>query len=192
VWMAVQKYGLSNFAFVVIESVPSIVNVEDNTQLLNREDYYISTLKPKYNIAQQAGNTFGVKHADETKIAMRLNYSSERRERIGALNRGKKLSPDTIEAIRLAALKRAPMSEETRNKVSANSAKAQLYLVSRLDNNLFMSTKGIMVSEDIIRTLPVVAAFLGCDEKTVRRALHKDGIIKKLWVVRLYGKSNYS
>jgi hypothetical protein len=54
---AVQKYGLSNFAFVVIETVTSIANTEDNSQLLAREDYYINYLLPKYNIAQQAGNT---------------------------------------------------------------------------------------------------------------------------------------
>jgi len=63
---------------------------------------------------------------------MRLNYSSERREANGSLNRGKKLSARTVEAIRLAALNRPPMSDETRAKVSANSAKAQLYAVSRL------------------------------------------------------------
>ena len=43
-----------------------------------------------YNIAQQAGNTLG--DTDETRALMRLNYSDERREAIGALNRGKKLS----------------------------------------------------------------------------------------------------
>ena len=52
---------------------------------------------------------------------MRLNYSSERRDKIGSLNRGKRLSPSTIEALRVAALKRGPMSDETRAKVSANS-----------------------------------------------------------------------
>jgi group I intron endonuclease len=108
VWAAVQKYGLSNFAFIVIETVGSVDNVEDNSQLLSREDHYIGTLRPKYNIAPLAGNTFGFKHTDDTKTAMRENYSSERREMIGSLNRGKKLSASTVEAIRLAALNRPP------------------------------------------------------------------------------------
>lgn len=79
VWAAVQKYGLSNFAFVVIESVASVINTEDNAQLLGGEHHYISSLRPKYNIAQQAGNTFGLKHTEDTKEAIRVNYSSERR-----------------------------------------------------------------------------------------------------------------
>lgn len=192
VWAAVQKYGLSNFAFVVLESVPSVINTEDNAQLLKREDHYISSLLPEYNIALQAGNTFGIKHTEDTKKAMRTNYSSERREMIGSLNRGKKLSAGTIEAIRLAAMNRSPMSDATRAKVSNNSAKAQLYSVSRLDHSLFMSVKGIMVYSEILRTLPVVASFIGCDEKTVRRAMAQDGIVKKVWLVRLLGKANNS
>jgi len=74
-------------------------------------------LLPVYNVAPQAGNTrfaLGVKHTDEIKAKMRLNYSSERREMIGSLNRGKTLSASHVEAIRAAAINRAPMSDETR------------------------------------------------------------------------------
>jgi group I intron endonuclease len=191
VWAAVQKYGLHNFAFVVIESVPTIDTVEDNSQLLAREDHYISTLRPKYNIAQQAGNTFGVLHTEATKAAMRANYSSERREMIGALNRGQKLSASTVEAIRQAALNREPMSDETRAKVSANSAKAQLYSFSRVDGAPFMLEDKLVYS-GVLQTLPVVAKFFGCDERTVRRALAKNGIVQKTWIVSLLGKANSS
>ena len=171
VWVAVQKYGLSNFAFVLIESVASIDNKQDNSQLLAREDYYIGILRPKYNIAQQAGNAFGVKHTDVTKAIMREFYSSLapglRRETIGSLNRGKKLPASTVEVIRQAALNRAPISDDTRAKVSANSAKAQLYSVSRVDGTSFLSTDNKVVYSDVLRTLPVVASVIGCDEKTV-------------------------
>lgn len=180
VWAAVLKYGLSNFAFVVVESVASVDNDEDNKELLAREDYYIKTLQPIYNIAPQAGNTFGVRHTEETKIGMRLNYSDERRAKIGSLNRGKILSASTIEAIRAAAFNRPSMSDDTRDKISANSAKAQVYSVSRVDNSLFLSTDNTKVSSLNLRTLPVVAQFIGCDEKTVRRALAKEGIVKKI------------
>lgn len=123
---------------------------------------------------------------------MRDNYSSERREMIGSLNRGKTLSASTIEAIRLSALNRAPMSDEARAKVSANSAKAQLFTLSRVDGALFMSCNGEMVSSEVLRTLPVVAAAIGCDEKTVRRAMTSNGVVKKTWLVILLGKANSS
>jgi group I intron endonuclease len=193
VWAAVQKYGLSNFAFTVVESVESVADVEDNQALLVREDHYLSMLLPAYNIAPQASNTYGVKHSEATKALMRLNYSSERREMIGALNRGKMLSASHVEGIRAAALAKAPMSGESRAKVSANSAKAQLYSISRVDNAPF-TTEGQMVSTLILRTLPVVSAFLGCGEKTVRRAVNATGtgVVKKTWRVSLLGLANNS
>lgn len=52
---AVNKYGLSQFAFLVLEVVPQ-ENKTDSTLLLNREDYYLQTLKPQYNIAPLASN----------------------------------------------------------------------------------------------------------------------------------------
>ena len=83
-----------------------------------REDYYLSTLRLIYNIASKAGNTLGVKYSNETKAKIKINYSSEREEAIGALNRGKILFSETIEKIRQSALSRSIMSNETRNKIS--------------------------------------------------------------------------
>jgi hypothetical protein len=47
-----------------------------------------------------------------------------------------------------------------------------------------------MVTSVTLRTLPVVANFLKCDEKTVRRAIKTDGIVKKTWIVTSLGKAN--
>ena len=58
---AVNKYGLQEFAFLVLEIVPPDETV-DVTTLLNREDYYIQKLKPEYNIVLQATKFVGWKH----------------------------------------------------------------------------------------------------------------------------------
>lgn len=63
---AVRKYGLTHFAFLVVETVPGIVSLEDNKDLLDMENHYIKLLRPEYNIAAEAGNTIGVKHSPET------------------------------------------------------------------------------------------------------------------------------
>lgn len=122
---AVEVYGLDQFAFILLATLPGVITEEHNAELLALEQSYLDTLILKYNIAELAGNTFGVKHSEETKAAMRANYSSERRERIGLLNRGKTLSDVTIERITAATLARPPMSEKSRKLVSANSAKAE-------------------------------------------------------------------
>ena len=154
---ALLKYGFSNFSLEILE----YCNYED---LLKKEQYYLDILKPEYNIAPQAGNTFGYRHSEEVKSLMKANYSEERRETIGSLNRGKSLSPETVELIRQAALKRAPMIDKTRSLVSANSAKAQLFEVSLPSGEPFMSKDMEMVTSVVIRTLPAVADFIGCNE----------------------------
>jgi group I intron endonuclease len=170
---AVLKYGLSNFVFTVLAILfenkskqPTVITKENNPELLNLEDHYITTLTPIYNIALNASNTLGVKHTEATKTKMRLNYSSERRERIGALNRGKPLSASTIESI--------PVIEAIRGKISANSTLANMYSVTRLDGTAF--SDGIIIKE--VRTIPNVAKLLDCNERTVRRALKVKGIVK--------------
>lgn len=55
------KYGESNFNFEVIEVVKSSLD------LLVREQYYIDSLKPFFNICKIAGNTLGVKPSIKTK-----------------------------------------------------------------------------------------------------------------------------
>ena len=166
------KHGISNFAFVLLKTIPEIVKQEDNKALLEIENYYIELLCPDYNIAKQAGNTFGILHTEETKNKMRLNYSSERRQQVGSLNRGKKLSKKTIELIRSAAIIRSPISQETRDKVSLNSASANLYEIVKINDS---NTKKTIV----VRTIAKVAEICDCSNKTIQRALQGNGIVKK-------------
>jgi group I intron endonuclease len=176
---AVQKYGLSNFAFIVLEILPNVVSKEENKDLLSLEDKYLNTLKPIYNIAPIAGNTLGVKHSDATKAKMKLNYSSERREALAALNKGKTFSESTIKLMRLKALARGPHSvaePETLAKISVNSTTANLYSITLLgDDNTPFPNYG---SGKEVRTINKVAELLGCNEKTIRRALKTNGIVK--------------
>lgn len=182
-YAAVLKYGLSNFAFIVLEKTEGPINEESNKKLLMREDHYLFTLRPIYNIAPKAGNTLGVKHSNETKAKIKINYSSERREAIGALNRGKTLSSETVEKMRLSALNRSSISEEIRNKISKKIGK--IYLISRVDNSTFLSPEEVMVSFLKLHTAKAVRIFLDCSEKTVLRALNGNGIIKKLWFIKV-------
>lgn len=100
---AVQKHGLSNFAFILIDSADTIPNFNSdlNQDLLDMETHWIATLPTFYNIARIAGNSTGVMHNEATKATMRANYSDERKETIGALNRGKTFCPETIDKMRL-------------------------------------------------------------------------------------------
>nr|YP_007475374.1 hypothetical protein H911_mgp30 [Microbotryum lychnidis-dioicae]AGE14587.1 hypothetical protein [Microbotryum lychnidis-dioicae] len=122
--------------------------------------------------------------------------------------------------MRINAFNRKRMSDKSRELVSLNSAKAQLYSVSMLDGSLlididysitirtipasffysyFLSAwKGAMQKEKIKISAAVFtpevekesknkkgAKYIGCNERTVRRALKSNGVIKSKWVVKL-------
>lgn len=117
---------------------------------------------------------------------MRENYSQKRRDAIGALNRGKKLPRTIVDLMRAAALSRGPMTDETRAKVSANSAKAILFELSMLDGS---TLPGGYISI-VLRTIDAVANYCNCNEKTVRRAIKGSGIIKGKWLIKSLGLAN--
>lgn len=141
---AVQKYGLDQFAFILLGTLSPFTSAPEsfalwgkgNAELLDLENFYLQLLTPVYNLAPQAGNTYGMQHTAETKALMSANYSKSRREAIGSLNRGKTFSPVTIQRMTDAALARGPMPSETKELVSLNSAKAQLFEISLLDGSL--------------------------------------------------------
>nr|QWC53700.1 GIY-YIG endonuclease [Rhizoctonia solani] len=56
---SILKYGIGNFALVILDFV-------DKDDLLSREDHFIQTLNPEYNILQNAGNSMGYNHTPES------------------------------------------------------------------------------------------------------------------------------
>jgi len=177
--LAVRKYNISAFAFLVLEIFPEIVNKENNKKLLDLEDFYLKSLLPNYNILTEAGSTFGYKHTDITRVKMRSNYSEERRIATGNLNKGKNLSADTIEKMRAAALIRpAPIISDTAKN---NMRKSSLGLiVYNLDYTVYGEYPSIV---EAANSLP---PGLNCNEKTIRRALKTEKkLLKRRWIVKL-------
>ncbi|GGA53344.1 hypothetical protein GCM10010917_43160 [Paenibacillus physcomitrellae] len=159
--LAIKKYELKNFAFVILDLYPNVVTKENNKELLDLEDKYLKLLVPNYNILTEAGSSFGYKHTEIDRQKMKDLYSDARREKIGSLNRGKKFSPETIEKIREKALTRPPMSEETKIKCIANTRPVVLYNLNRTIYGKYS-------------TILEAANAINCNEKTIRRALQTE------------------
>jgi group I intron endonuclease len=160
---SVLKYGLSSFAFIILEYYPDPINRDNNKLLLQLEDKYLKTLLPRYNILTEAGNSFGYNHSEEIRNKMSNNYSDERREFIRNLNLNKNLSIETRKKISEQALKRPPMSYES--KLKCITKERSVYLYDKIGNYLYFcpNTK-------------LAALLLHCSYKTVQRAL-KEGQI---------------
>lgn len=170
--LAVNKYGLENFAFVILDLYPNVVTKENNVELLSLEDKYLKLLVPNYNILTEAGSSFGYKHTEISRQKMKDVFSDARRESIGNLNKGKKFSLETIEKMREKALLRAPMSEYTKKKCITNTRPLIIY---NLDKTLFVEYP----------TIVEAAKDLNCGEKTIRRALLTESkLVKNEWIVQ--------
>ena len=61
---ALIKYGYSNFSLKILEYC-------DKSVLLEREQYYLDSLNPPYNILKLAGSSSGFKLSEETKKKIR-------------------------------------------------------------------------------------------------------------------------
>ena len=67
---AILKYGLVNFAFIVIEQVDTnLYHIEE------RETYWIKYLKPEYNATKDAARNIGASHTIETKLGLSKKLS---------------------------------------------------------------------------------------------------------------------
>ena len=170
--LAVKKYKLNNFAFIILELYPNIVTKENNKELLDLEDKYLKLLLPNYNILTEAGNSFGYKHTEVDRQKMKFIYTDAIREMIGSLNKGKKLSTETIEKMRYKALNRSPLSDETKKKCIAHIRPVVLY-----------NLNGTVYGE--YSTIIDAAKSINCGEKTIRRALNTEkGLVKRQWIVK--------
>jgi len=178
--LAVKKYGIDNFAFLVLELFPEKVNVENNKKLLDLEDFYLKSLLPNYNILTEAGSSFGYKHTEITRIKMRAQYSDERREAIGNLNKGKTFSEETKHKLRKSALSisisriKPTLSDKALSNMRKKSKPIILYNIN--NNTVYGEFNSITEAADHIN----------CNEKTIRRSLQTNKkILLKRWIVKL-------
>jgi len=159
--LAIKKYNLENFAFIILDIYPNVVTKENNKELLDLEDTHLKLLVPNYNILTEAGSSFGYKHTEIDRQKMKDLFSDARRERIGNLNKGKKLSLDTIQKMKEKALARPPMSDETKNKCIVHTRPVVLY---NLDKTVYGKYSTIIEA----------ATAINCNEKTIKRALQTE------------------
>lgn len=172
---AVKKYKIENFIFIILELLPTVIDVKSNKDLLNLESNYLQLLQSErsYNILLEAGNSYGYKHEDYTREKMSNAFTEERRKAVGDLNRGKKFSPDTIAKLREIALNRKPMSPETKLNCIVNTKPVILY---NLNGTVFGEYPSIVEA----------GKGINCSPKTIHRALKTESkLIKRRWKVEL-------
>ena len=175
---AVNKYKLFNFSFLLLELIHEKTNKENKAKLLERENFYLKSMAPSYNILREAGSSLGYKHSEINKLKMKSNYRLERRIIIGNLNKGKIISLETKEKMRSKALIRDRskfiLSEQSILNMKKNSKPVKVI-------NLYHTIFGIYNS------ITDASKAIGCSVKTIYRALLEHPnvkIIKKRYIVQ--------
>ena len=199
---AIHKYGLDNFSFHILEYFNGFVQKENfnknHIQLLELESSYLSKYKPIYNILPTAGSSIGLKHTEETKNKMKSNYSDERRELIGNLNKGPASQylvlstgwPTPAPPMSITLFKVIDIGGELGKKLSdltkklQSESKIELFknenfkaqFLLNVKHTLFpkkkvflYDPKGVLISE--YESVNMVSQVFSCDRKTVRKYL---------------------
>lgn len=89
---AFNKYGEENFVFEILEEI------EDKTKLIEREQYYLDTLKPHYNICKIAGSTLGRKVTIKHKRNLSKAWERRKIEKPHSIETREKMSKSISEA----------------------------------------------------------------------------------------------
>lgn len=111
-------YGSVNFDFVVIEECEVCV-------LIEREQFYIDTQNPMYNVCAMAGTRKNTKHSEETKQKLRnanigKKASDETKMKMSESRKGKASYKRTVETIQKMVNSRAGWkhTDESKQKIS--------------------------------------------------------------------------
>lgn len=119
---AFRKHGEAAFMFATLESVGP-------HGLIGREQHYLETLNPEYNICPTAGSSLGRPCSRETRQKMSKaltgkghpnygkHHSEETRAKMSVAHKGRPKSEETRRKLSLA-LKGKPLSAETRIRMS--------------------------------------------------------------------------
>jgi group I intron endonuclease len=70
--LAINKYGLNNFAFLILQYCESFEEI-----CLGLEQHYLDLYKPKYNILKLAGSSQGFKHSPETIAKLKSMHAGK-------------------------------------------------------------------------------------------------------------------
>lgn len=102
---ALLKYGYSKFRLEILEYC-------DSDKCLEREQYFLDSINPEYNILKKAGSPLGYKHTEETIAKIALALKGEKHPMFGKLH-----SEETLAFMSRTHLGKK-ISEETRKKIS--------------------------------------------------------------------------
>jgi len=202
---AINKYGLQNFYFLILEYYPGIVLKENlkkaHLNLLALETHYLTLLQPEYNILKDAGSSTGYKHSEETKSKMKENYelslrssqsslrSDERKIRIGNFNKGRGGSfVRTNDTIYSDAEKAVYQNAAYQRYLTQPNLRERLSKLASKPVILFLKDEKTVHSK--YPSVRNMAKVFGCCHKTINKSITNMLIFKDIGFIKYDDKTN--
>lgn len=170
---ALGAYGHSEFSLIIIEYINTldIDKKEVRKLLLLREQNFLDSIQPEFNILKTAGSLLGHKHSPET-IAKISGENSHMYGKIGPLNPFfGKFHSDEIKALIGQARKGKILSAEIKTKISIT--KGTTIFVHDLEDSLV----------DTFHSARRAAEYFNCGKDTIHRYVKSKKIFKNNYIL---------
>jgi group I intron endonuclease len=170
IYGALLKYGIENFTLEILEYC-------DEDSVINREQYYLDTLSPEYNILKIAGSSLGFKHSEKTLEFFKTYrvVEEETKKNLSQAATGRVLSEEVKDKISKAHIGKV-LSEETKTKIS----KART-LVSGVPVKV-IDTLSDKVTE--YENITEASKILGVSRTSIKNALTSGKLLKKQYLIK--------
>lgn len=164
---------MDNFTLEILEYCSKDATIE-------REQFYLDKLQPKYNLLKKAGSNLGFKHSllsrkKMSELALGRIVSEEARLNKSEALRGRQLSESTKEKIRSYK-----HTEEAKLKISLGNPRTRSVQIT--DSH----TKGITT----FSTMTLAAAHLNTTTATIGRYIKSQKLYKDRYLISILSKSD--
>jgi group I intron endonuclease len=175
---AIDKYGLTNFKFLILEYYPHLVLKENLTKthkaLIDLETHYIFFYNPSYNILTKGYSSLGFKHSEETKLKMKKVYNEESKLRIGNLNKNRVYTDEERLKFKDFILKRYMTQPNLRDRLAKLASKPVVLMCEK--------TGKIHSKYESIRC---IAKAFKCCHKTINKYIKNKHLFKNIGYISL-------
>jgi group I intron endonuclease len=169
---ALVKYGHVNFTLEIIEYC-------SETELIDKEQFYLNLLIPDYNILKYAYSLLGFKHSQDTIDKLKAKIiSTEHKEILSSIHKGKLVSSETINKLAITTVKyrkNNPLTPEALDNIKYKTTVREGISVS------ILNTQTNEIKEFTNQT--EAGKFLGVTRQAVYNAIKRNTLINKIYLI---------
>ena len=158
----------------------------DKEKLIEREQFFLDSLNPSYNILKQAYSLEGYKHTAETIEALKdREFSQEHRDNLSKAATGRTFSEESL--VKLSQSIREYRKDNSLTPEALSNIKQKTTEREGVPVKLINQETG---EETVFETQTDAGSFLGITRQAIKNAVNRNSILSKLYRVEKVDKSD--